>query len=139
MKKGILVLMLIALSCTEKDPASMIPHLTGYWEIEEVVKPGGERIQFEINETIDYIKIDDSTGFRAKLKPQFDGSFKTNENKENLKVEVKEDSLKLLYSTPYNKWTETVLYADENKLEVLNNRNIKYVYKKYIPLNNPTK
>lgn len=135
MRKLYFVLFLFAVSCAKQAPEDMIPMLNGYWEIEEVVKPGGEKIKFEINETVDYIHIVDSTGFRTKLKPQLDGTYEDTESKEGLKVKVEKDSLKIYYTTLYNNWSETVLNASEESFEVINDRNIKYKYKKFTPIN----
>ena len=62
----------LLLSCS-KNPETLIPHLSGYWEIDEVTLADGTKRDFNYNETIDYISVTDSlTGFRKKLKPSFE-------------------------------------------------------------------
>src|SRR5690606_23039829 len=89
----ILLFTTILTSCS-KNPKNLIPHLTGYWEIDEMTLADGSKRDFKFNETIDYISVTDSlTGFRKKLKPSFDGGYTTSEDAENLKIVIEKDSL----------------------------------------------
>ena len=124
----------LLLSCS-KNPETLIPHLSGYWEIDEVTLADGTKRDFNYNETIDYISVTDSlTGFRKKLKPSFDGSYTTSEDAENLKIVVENDSLFIHYKTPYAEWREAVINANDKQLLILNNQNVLYLYKRYEPL-----
>ena len=124
----------LLLSCS-KNPETLIPHLSGYWEIDEVTLADGTKRDFNYNETIDYISVTDSlTGFRKKLKPSFDGSYTTSEDAENLKIVVENDSLFIHYKTPYAEWREAVLNANDKQLLILNNQNVLYLCKRYEPL-----
>jgi hypothetical protein len=130
----ILLFTTLLLSCS-KNPETFIPHLTGYWEIDEVTLADGSKRDFNYNEMIDYISVSDSlVGFRKKLKPNFDGSFTTSEDAENLKIIIENDSLFIHYKTPYAKWREAVLNANDKQLLILNNQNVLYLYKRYEPL-----
>ena len=125
MRKVFLLLALgIIFSCS-KDPETLISHLNGYWEIDEVTLPDGTKRDYNYNDTIDFLSINDSlTGFRKKMKPNFDGSFSTSNDAEALKIVIENDSLNIYYKTPYSEWKETVL--DKDKLI--------YLYKRYEPL-----
>lgn len=130
-----LLLFTIILTSCSKNPETLIPHLTGYWEIDEVTLADGTKRDFNYNETIDYISVTDSlTGFRKKLKPSLDGSYTTSEDAENLKVVIESDSLFIHYKTPYAEWRETVLNANDEQLLILNNEKVLYLYKRYEPL-----
>lgn len=122
-------------SCT-KNPNEYLEFVHGYWEIESVVFADGKKRNYSYNETIDFIGITDSlTGFRKKLKPGLDGKFTTTKAIENLKIIIEKDSLNVYYSTPFDTWKETILYADSVSLKVINaNKNV-YLYKRYIPIN----
>ena len=135
MKNALTILILfLTLSCS-KNPENYIEHLNGYWEIDEVTLPDGSKRDYGYNETIDFFSISDSlTGFRKKLKPNFDGSFSTFDDEESIKVIVENDSLNLYYKTPYAEWKETIIQADEHKLIIQNQNKIRYVYKRYEPL-----
>lgn len=129
-----LLLTTFLMSCS-KNPEALIPHLTGYWEIDEVTLADGTKRDFNYNETIDYINISDSLiGFRKKLKPNFDGGYTTSEDAENLKIVIENDSLFIHYKTPYSEWREAVLNANDEQLLILNNQNVLYLYKRYEPL-----
>ena len=122
------------LSCSE-DPNTYIEHLEGYWEIEEVTLADGSKKQYEFNETIDYISINDSLiGFRKKLKPGINDTYFTSDDAEALVLKIENDSLNAYYSTAYAKWKETILEATPSRLKVSNQRNDVYVYKRYTPL-----
>ncbi len=135
--KRLLVILLVVLtiSCS-KNPESYIVHVNGYWEIESVVLADGTKKSYTYNETIDFINLTDSlTGFRKKLKPNFDGKFITTKDLETLKLVVENDSLNAYYSTPFDSWKETILFADDEILKVINQNKNVYLYKRYIPLN----
>ncbi len=135
--KRLLVILLVVLtiSCS-KNPETYIEHINGYWEIESVILPDGTEKNYTYNATIDFFSISDSlTGFRKKLKPNFDGKFITSKDVENLKLVIENDSLNAYYTTPFAKWKETILFADGEKLKVINKNKNVYLYKRYIPLN----
>ena len=135
MRKVFLLLALgIIFSCS-KDPETLITHLNGYWEIDEVTLPDGTKRDYNYNDTIDFLSINDSlTGFRKKMKPNFDGSFSTSNDAEALKIVIENDSLNIYYKTPYSEWKETVLDATEDKLLIQNKDKLLYLYKRYEPL-----
>ena len=122
------------LSCS-KDPETLIPHLNGYWEIEEVTLSDGSKKSYTYNDTIDYIEITDSlTGFRIKLKPNLSGTYETSTDKELITINIENDSLHLIYSTPFANWKETVLNANKDELLIVNANKDMYLYKRHEPL-----
>lgn len=130
----IAILSAVIMSCS-KDPSPMIPFLNGYWEIDEVTMPNGEIKNYNYNEFIDYIELTDSlSGFRKKLRPNFKGTYETSQSEEQLQVKIENDSLNIYYSTPFAQWKETVLKANETELLIANDRNVRYLYRHYEPL-----
>lgn len=124
----------ILVSCSQ-NPSTFIPHLSGYWEIKEVTLSNGKKTSYSYNDTIDYISISDSlTGFRIKLKPNLSGSYETSTDKERIDVSIENDSLHLIYSTPYATWKETVLNANKEELLIVNANKDVYLYRRYEPL-----
>lgn len=118
-----------------KSPEQFISHLNGYWEIDEVTLPDGSKRDYVYNDTIDYLSITDSlTGFRKKLKPDFNGKFVTSDDAEALELKIEDHTLYIYYTTPYANWKETVLKATDTQLLIENDQNIKYLYKRYIPM-----
>jgi hypothetical protein len=126
---------LITISCAE-NKQDYINHLEGYWEIESVMLQDGTKKDYTFSNTVDYISVNDSlTGFRKKLKPNFNGTFETSKNSEMFVLIFENDSLNMYYKTAFDSWKETVLNANENQLTVINKNGIIYKYKKYEPLN----
>ncbi|MAT90490.1 MAG: hypothetical protein CMC35_07335 [Flavobacteriaceae bacterium] len=121
----------LLVSCGSEDPETMIPYLEGYWEIKEVTLDDGSVKEFRVNTTIDYIEVTDREGFRKKLQPNLDGSFRTSNLVEYFKITVSEDSLQMHYATPYDEWTETVIHAEDSLIQVLNHDGKMYTYKKF--------
>jgi len=135
MRKLYYLLCFIILSCAE-DPNTYIEHVEGYWEIEEVTLPNGEKKQYQFNETIDYISINDSLqGFRKKLNPGINDTYFTSDNAESLILKIENDSLNVYYTTPYAQWKETILEASPTHLKVSNQDKSIYLYKRYTPIN----
>ena len=60
MKKivGLLVVVLF-ISCKQTIIESDLNNLNGYWEIEKVVLPDGDKKEYKVNETIDFFKIEE--------------------------------------------------------------------------------
>ncbi len=135
MKRLILsFLTLLLFNCTN-NPERFIPFLEGYWEIREVTLPDGTKKIYDFNNTVDYIKISDNlTGFRKKLKPTFTGSFQTSNEGEELQLKIENDSLNVYYNTPFAQWKETILSASENELLIINKAKVRYLYKRYQPI-----
>lgn len=128
------LLAVVFLSCNNHDPEQQKKFVEGYWEIEKVELPGDSVLNYKINENIDYFEIEDSTGFRKKLRPQFDGSYQTTDDAEEVTLRIEDDSLRLYYKTAFDEWKETLLEADEDEMSILNREGIIYHYKKYTPL-----
>lgn len=136
MKKILLYFSLVLVMACGKNPETFIPHLNGYWEIDEVTLADGSKRDYNYNDTVDYLNISDSlTGFRKKLKPGFDGTYTTSDDAEMLKIKIENDSLHIYYSTPYSEWKETVLNATDDALLIINDQHIKYLYKRFEPIN----
>ncbi len=134
MKKAYYLLFVLLIGCS-KNPEDLKQHLTGYWEISEVILKDGTKKQYSINETIDYIEItEDTLGFRKKMKPNFNGTYETSKDTEHFVVKIEKDSLNLYYKTPFSSWKETVLHASKDKLQVINQNKVLYLYKRYTPI-----
>ena len=130
-----LTLILFSFYGCSQDPKTYIKHLSGYWEIEEVKLADGTVKQYTFNETIDYIKINDSLkGFRKKVKPGINDTYFTSDDVEALTLKIENDQLKIYYDTPYAKWSETVLEASAEHLRIKNENNNVYLYKRYTPI-----
>ncbi len=129
-------LLLITFSCKQENPDKILKHVSGYWEIEEVRTTEGESKTFTMNMVVDYIEIDDKKGFRKKVAPQPDGTYLVNDDAEAIFVEIKDNIVQLLYSTPFDQWTETVIKANKSQLVVKNTDGTVYSYKRFenIPL-----
>jgi len=130
-----LLLTFIFSSCSKKTE-TFIPHLEGYWEIENVTMADGTKRDYKVNTTIDYIMVNDSLkGFRKKMKPLFSGNFETSKDSEQFTLKIENDSLNIYYKTAYSSWKETILYASKEQLKVLNQNNHVYLYKRFSPIN----
>ena len=135
MNRFILSLLTLFLMDCSNPPENFIPLLEGYWEISEVTLPNGTKKIFQYNDSVDFLEFSDSlTGYRRKLKPNINGGFLTSNDVEKFQLKVENDSLNVYYSTPFAKWKETVLSASENELLVINEAKVRYLYKRYQPI-----
>ncbi|HSI69849.1 MAG TPA: hypothetical protein VK941_06440 [Gillisia sp.] len=133
---GICLVLLLITACNNQDPEEQIPHLEGYWEIEKVEFSKDSIKAYSFNETVDFMDLQDGTGFRKKVRPQLDGSYQVTNDAEQVEVRIEDNSLYLYYTTPYDTWREKVLKAEDNKLQIENERGIIYHYKRFKPLLN---
>lgn len=131
MKRILLLIVLVsALSCKQKITEADLSNLNGYWEIEKVELPDGDKKEYKVNETIDFFKIEANKGFRKKVMPQLDGTYLTNDIQEDVVVVIKDGDASLQYKTTYASWKEEIIQLTKDKLVVKNQQEIEYYYKR---------
>ena len=131
MKRILLLIVLVSvLSCKQKITEADLSNLNGYWEIEKVELPDGDKKEYKVNETIDFFKIEANKGFRKKVMPQLDGTYLTNDVQEAVVVVVKDGDASLQYKTTYASWNEEIIELTKDKLVVKNQQEIEYYYKR---------
>ena len=133
-KLGILFISIVLISCQSDIKKEDLNKLNGYWEIKQVKLASGEKKDYKVNETIDYFELKDNAGFRQKVMPQFDGKFRTNGIKENIKIVEKENNFVIEYNTNYGKWLEEIIELADSTLVLKNKDNLEYTYKKFKPI-----
>ena len=131
MKRILLLIVLVSVfSCKQKIIDADVSNLNGYWEIEKVELPDGDKKEYKVNETIDFFKIEANKGFRKKVMPQLDGTYLTNDVQEDVVVVLKDGDASLQYKTTYASWKEEIIELTKDKLVVKNQQEIKYYYKR---------
>jgi hypothetical protein len=134
MKQTLLLLaFFIVVSCGKAVDEDSLKYLNGYWEIETVVMPDGSEKDYKVNPTIDYFELKGKEGFRKKVMPQFDGTYKTNDVSEKIAVVEKDGKTYLNYATDYAKWQEEIITLDDDELVVKNAHQMEYHYRKPKP------
>ena len=131
MKKIILFFVFgIILSCKQSISESDLQHLNGYWEIEKVELPDGDKKEYKVNETIDFFKLESKKGFRKKVMPQLDGTYLTNDIQEDIVIVVKDGDATIQYKTTYASWNEEIIELTKDKLVIKNQQDFEYHYKR---------
>ena len=131
--KKIYILGLLLVSCKQEIKENDINKINGYWEIEKVILKDGEKKDYKINETIDYFQLKDKKGFRQKVMPQLDGTYKTNDLKETISISSENGSYYVNYTTSYGKWKEEIIEIQDSVLVLKNEDELEYNYKRYEP------
>lgn len=121
------------ISCKQDITDKDVSKINGYWEIKKVVLKDGENKDYKINETIDYFQLNGKKGFRQKVMPQFDGTYKTNNLREEISISNENGSYFLNYVTTYGKWKEEIIEIQDSVLILKNKDDLKYNYKRYQP------
>jgi hypothetical protein len=131
MKKVVLFLVFSAVfSCKQAISEADLQHLNGYWEIEKVELPDGDKKEYKVNETLDFFKITNKKGFRAKVMPQFDGTYLTNNIQDSIVISVKDGVATIQYTTKYANWNEEIIALSKDKFIVKNQQDLEYHYKR---------
>lgn len=135
MKNTITILLfgLLLVSCKQSITDKDINKINGYWEIKKVVLKDGENKDYKVNETIDFFEVKDNNGFRQKVMPQLDGTYKTNNIKERISISNENGSYFVNYSTVYGKWKEEIIEIKDSTLVLKNKDELEYNYKRYQP------
>ncbi|CCG53889.1 Protein of unknown function [Flavobacterium indicum GPTSA100-9 = DSM 17447] len=123
----------ILISCQSKPQEKDLPKMNGYWEIEEVEFPDGNKKVYQVNELIDLFELKNNKGFRTKVKAQLDGSFIKSEMKDAVEIVDSNDVVYLKTKSKYSKMVEKILKINDKELVIENETKIVYHYKKFIP------
>jgi hypothetical protein len=134
-KKVLLLTTLFFFGC-KPHPVDYIELINGYWEIENVYKNGKLLKEFKISQEIDYFRINsDLSGFRKKLKPNFNGSYTTSKDQLNFKLEIKFNKrLIIVYEDNNTIFVEEITKVNKTNLSIKNDKGMVYNYKPYKPL-----
>ncbi len=124
----------LLLSCGRKVTSEDLVYLDGYWEIEEVVFPSGDRKAYDMNATIDYIETSGMSGYRKKVQPLPDGSYITSDDAENFVISERNGLFYMVYSNEMSIWEEEIEALSPERFRVVNQDQIHYIYKRYQPL-----
>jgi len=122
-------------SCEPTPKKENVGYLNGYWEIAAVEFPNGQKKEYSISTTIDYIKLDSTLGFRKKVQPQLSGSYITSDDAEKFEISENEGVLRMVYGHGLNRWEEELTSLEENTFSVQHTDGKIYHYKRYEPLN----
>ena len=135
MKKVLFLTTLFFFGC-KPHPVDYIEFINGYWEIENVYKNGKLLKEFKISQEIDYFRINnDLSGFRKKLKPNFNGSYTTSKDQLNFKLEIKFNKrLMIVYEDNNTIFVEEITKVNKTNLSIKNDKGMVYNYKFYKPL-----
>ena len=135
MKKVLFITTLFFFGC-KPHPVDYIEFINGYWEIENVYKNGKLLKEFKISQEIDYFRINnDLSGFRKKLKPNFNGSYTTSKDQLNFKLEIKFNKrLMIVYEDNNAIFVEEITKVNKTNLSIKNDKGMVYNYKVYKPL-----
>ncbi len=135
MKKVLFLSTLFFFGC-KPHPVDYIEFINGYWEIENVYKNGKLLKEFKISQEIDYFRINnDLSGFRKKLKPNFNGSYTTSKDQLNFKLEIKFNKrLIIVYEDNNTIFVEEITKVNKTNLSIKNDKGMVYNYKVYKPL-----
>lgn len=131
---SILILVFCLTNCESPKQVSL-EVLNGYWEIEKAIAPNGEEKPYLFNSFIDFIAVKkDSTGYRAKLKPNFRGTYEGNSIKQFFKINHQNNNYIINYNVGNTSWSETLIEATPNKFVTRNNEGVLYIYKTFSPI-----
>ena len=129
----ILLLLISLISCTSKPSKEAILKINGYWEIEKVSFPDGNKKEYQVNEFIDFISIKNLKGTRQKVAPQLDGTFLKGALQDEIRIVDSVSCYFLKTNSKFTKWEEKIISVSEDILVLENENKIKYHYKKFIP------
>jgi len=131
---SIIVFSTVAISCSKSVSEQDLQHLNGYWEINEVKTPDNETKVYQSNNNADYFVLNDQNGTRSKVVVQLDGTIQSNGIQENFTIKDSANAIYLNYQTEFSQWTEKVDQLTADELIIINDNNIKYIYKRFIPV-----
>jgi len=135
MKQCVILFFVIMMGC-KPEASQYVNFIKGYWEIERVTKDDRTIKEFKISTGIDYFKINNNlSGYRKKLKPNFQGTFETSEDALSFQVKIEHNTLYLEYNDNATTYSEEIIKANASVLVIANAEGFVYYYKPYESLN----
>ncbi|MEM7484877.1 MAG: hypothetical protein AAF348_06675 [Bacteroidota bacterium] len=136
MKRIVLVfIVLILWGCTETSISKEdISFLNGYWEIKEVAFPDGNKKNYSVNPSVDFIQLENMEGFRKKLQPSFNGTYTASNDAESFKIIRINETFTIQYKKDRNEWEEKLVHLDSMSFSVMNTEGKTYSYKRFQPI-----
>lgn len=128
-----LLFLVVFISCQQQVSSDSIAKINGYWEIQKVEFADGKEKEYTVNETVDYFEWNQNKGFRKKVKPQFDGTFLTNNEAEEIHISDSSGSYMIQYKTAYTQWNEEIIILTDSVLVLKNKQDLEYHYKRFTP------
>ncbi|GLB52305.1 hypothetical protein NBRC110019_13440 [Neptunitalea chrysea] len=124
------------LGCSKQITEIDLSNLNGYWEIDKVVTSDGATKQYQVNTTVDYLELKDSlSGFRKKMYPTLNGTYKTNSDAEFFTIIKENKDYYFDYKTSMDEWKEKLLKVDKDHFSISNDSGNTYYYKRFEPIN----
>ena len=102
---SIILFSILLFSCDKTYTDAELAKINGYWEIESVVMKDSVK-KYNVNSTIDYFELKGKTGFRKKVMPQLDGTYRMNDLSEKLEIVQDSGKVYIHYKTDYAQWQE---------------------------------
>lgn len=135
MNPKLLFFLIVLSACSSKNKTVDLNELTGYWEIEKVVFPDGQEKVYGLNTSIEYFLLDGERGFRKKVQPQLDGQYLTSDDAQRFTIrQLENEEFILEYANEGLQWQEKLGELTADRLIVISDQEVTYVYKRYIPL-----
>ena len=129
------LLIFTLLACSSKNKSIDLDKLSGYWEIEKVVFPNGQEKVYGLNTSIEYFWLEGEEGYRKKVQPQLDGQYLTSDDAQQFKMAQLQDAkFALEYDNGGLQWLEKLEELTANRLVLVSDQEVTYIYKRYIPL-----
>ena len=129
----ILLLLIGLISCTSKPSKETILNINGYWEIEKVSFPDGNKKEYQVNEFLDFISIKNLKGTRQKVAPQLDGTFLKGALQDKIRIVDSANCYFLKTKSKFTNWEEKIIFVSDDELVLENESKITYYYKKFMP------
>lgn len=133
-KYGLYLFVLLLASCHSKPNSDDLKKINGYWEIEEVVFPDGNKKVYQVNDVIDKFELTNNKGIRTKVKPQLDGTFLNSNLNESVQIIDSNSTYYLKAKTNYATWIEEIEFISKDKLVLEHQNKTVYHYKRFVSL-----
>ncbi len=125
-KLGLLLLFLTGVACSDSKGTAAL--LNGYWEIKSVKMPDGKTKEFPASPTVDYFELKGNKGFRKKVMPQLDGTYRASDSSEEVIITEKEGKTWLNYKTLNAKYREELVSVSSDELVIKNTFGMEFHY-----------
>lgn len=129
----ILIIVLAFNGCQDQDHKTKLENLNGYWIIDIVEKPDGEKKEYPFTNHMDFFDVNENYGTKSRVSPTYSGTFISYGAAVKFVWEEDETQLLLRFEDGEQAYSQILKKATEDELVLVHEDGTKYYYKSYKP------
>ena len=130
---SLFLFLLLLNACSNDNSQEKIKNLSGYWNIDTVLKPDGTEKEFPFTNHLDFFDVVGNRGTKSRVSPTYDGTFISYGDPITFEWVDKENQVLLNFRSGDKAYTQILKTATLDEMELVHEDGTIYRYKAYVP------